>query len=128
MIFDSIIYSAFLGLVVTVGTSVQSFSILPHPPKATTTTLCAAGGGVDVTTTNFWGRPRSKEEIVDFVSDAVFNNEHEAPTSNAAQLLSNAQERWVEVISAEPPVRRAFYINIFELGNSESSWAQNPFS
>lgn len=44
----------------------------------------------------FIHRPRSSEEIVDFISDKVFcsNDDSEPQTTN----------QWVEVISAEPPL------------------------
>ena len=42
------------------------------------------------------------QEIVDFVDDAVFN-------IDSSNCKPNAQKQWVEVISAEPPVRRAIF-------------------
>ena len=96
-------------------TSVKSFSIvrpsmlssfstikviaLPTPTRLYATT--------DQTTINksnrkpsedFWGSPRSSEEIINFVSDAVFDNNMRGSEENNKQ--------WVEVISAEPPVSR----------------------
>ncbi|KAL7443688.1 hypothetical protein ACHAXH_007530 [Discostella pseudostelligera] len=78
----------------------------PLSLSSTTTTISVAQGGID-TATDFWGRPRSREEIVDFVSDAVFNNEYDVVSSaydgNTSPSIK-AQNRWVEVISAEPPL------------------------
>ena len=52
----------------------------------------------------FWGTPRTKSEIVNFVSDAVFTEEHEV----------DREEQWVEVISAEPPVSRSDFSSTFQ--------------
>ena len=54
----------------------------------------------------FWGTPRTKGEIVNFVSDAVFTEEHEA----------DREDQWVEVISAEPPVSRSDFSSTFQYG------------
>ena len=47
---------------------------------------------VDVDVLQFWGKQRNTQEIVDHVSNAVFSNHQRS-------------DQWVEVISAEPPVR-----------------------
>ena len=52
----------------------------------------------------FWGTPRSEGEIVNFISDAVFTEEHEA----------DREDQWVEVISAEPPVSRSDSSSTFQ--------------
>ena len=52
----------------------------------------------------FWGTPRTKGEIVNFISDAVFTEEHE----------SDREDQWVEVISAEPPVSRSDFSSTFQ--------------
>jgi hypothetical protein len=50
------------------------------------------------------------------VSDAVFNNEYDVVSSaydgNTSPSIK-AQNRWVEVISAEPPVRRSDFMHSF---------------
>jgi hypothetical protein len=55
---------------------------------------------------DFWGSPRSSEEIVHFVSDAIFdNNMRGGDNYDSSQVVNEKQ--WVEVISAEPPVSRS---------------------
>ncbi|KAL7528579.1 hypothetical protein ACHAXR_006746 [Thalassiosira sp. AJA248-18] len=100
--------NSIIVLLVLVGTSVESFSTVPPIKGATTTTTTATTlfESVDPTTdqhegTNFWGSPRNEREIIDFVSDAVFDNE-EVASNNSQQ--PNVQDQWVEVISAEPPL------------------------
>jgi hypothetical protein len=92
-----------------------SFSIAPSPIKETaraSTQLPYVDKEIDVDeSSDFWGKPRSKEEIVDFVSDAVFSNFHEALEDNS-QAKEKEQCQWVEVISAEPPVRRSDFSRI----------------
>ena len=66
-----------------------------------TVTVTVADNGVHAAT-NFWGEPRNEQEIIDFVSNAVFYNEVEA---SLGYFRSDVQDQWVEVISAEPPVR-----------------------
>jgi hypothetical protein len=74
---------------------VDAFSCTPPLTKAITSwresTLSESTTDDDVEPDQFWGRPRNKEEIVDFVSNAVFTDQ-------------NNDDQWVEVISAEPPV------------------------
>ena len=84
---------------------VDSFSIPPSHLSKETTTLSrqfysTAEATDEATATTFWGVPRSEEEIVDFVSRAVFN-------------IGQSQDQWVEVISAEPPVRRIDFVLYF---------------
>jgi len=94
------------------GTSVDSFSTVtvPTPFKATATTTLSVSAQTDIVNeaTTFWAKPRNEQEIIDFVSDAVFDNENEAANNN---------HQWVEVISAEPPVRRSDFTHpiIFNL-------------
>lgn len=96
-------------------TSFSASRTTRQPLSSTTTTISVAQGGID-TATDFWGRPRSREEIVDFVSDAVFNNEYDVVSSaydgNTSPSIKE-QNRWVEVISAEPPVRRSDFMYSF---------------
>jgi prolyl 4-hydroxylase len=65
-----------------------------------TVTVTVADNGVHAAT-NFWGEPRNEQEIIDFVSNAVFYNEVEA---SLGYFRSDVQDQWVEVISAEPPL------------------------
>lgn len=51
----------------------------------------------------FWGTPRTKVEIVNFISDAVFTEEQ-----------VDREDQWVEVISAEPPVSRSDFSSTFQ--------------
>ena len=110
--------SFIIGILGIVGTSVESFSTVPSPLKTTaTTTALSVSAQTDVVNeaTTFWAKPRNEQEIVDFVSDAVFNNGNEAANNNAPPQVQDHQ--WVEVISAEPPVRRSDFTHpiIFNL-------------
>lgn len=113
----------------TVGiqTSVKSFSIVPSISFPTinvialpsTTRLYATTGQTPINRSNskkpsedFWGSPRSSEEIIHFVSDAIFdNNMRDSEEKNDNDNYDSSQEinekQWVEVISAEPPVSRS---------------------
>jgi hypothetical protein len=101
-------------------TSVKSFSIVPSIPSSSikvialpsTTRLYATTGQTTINRSNskssedFWGSPRSSEEIVHFVSDAIFdNNMRGGDNYDSSQVVNEKQ--WVEVISAEPPVSRS---------------------
>lgn len=105
-------------------TSVKSFSIVPSIPSSTikvitlpsTTRLYATTGQTTINRSNskpsddFWGSPRSSEEIEHFVSDAIFDKnmrggEQEKNNYDSSQVVNEKQ--WVEVISAEPPVSRS---------------------
>ncbi len=95
-------------------------------PPLSSTTLSAVQD-VDQTT-DFWGRPRSREEIVDFVSDAVFSKDEYDLVSitvhDQGNAFSSVNERnqWVEVISAEPPVRRSdFAFKFHSKRNAETN-------
>jgi prolyl 4-hydroxylase len=61
------------------------------------------------TNRNFWGTPRNEQEIIDFVSEAVFNEvSHHTAASNAlndnvAPTIDQHLQR-IEVISVEPPL------------------------
>lgn len=63
----------------------------------------------DTCTNNFWGAPRSESEIIDFISEAVFNDaSHYYAASNAlndhvAPTIDQHLQR-IEVISEEPPL------------------------
>lgn len=63
----------------------------------------------DTCTNNFWGAPRSESEIIDFISEAVFNDaSHHDAASNAlndyvAPTIDQQLQR-IEVISEEPPL------------------------
>ena len=88
---------------------VWSFSISPSPIKETAraSTQLYMDQAINVyESSDFWGKPRSKEEIVAFISDAVFSDSREALEDNS-QAKSKELCQWVEVISAEPPVRRS---------------------
>jgi hypothetical protein len=81
---------------------VDAFSCTPPLTKAITSrresTLYESTTDDDVEEPDqFWGRPRNKKEIVDFVSNAVFTDQ-------------NNDDQWVEVISAEPPVSESDFI------------------
>ena len=108
-----------IGLIAAVGTSVKSFS--PSSPnkitkaKGTPTTLYIYNTGVNTLYapppakaayyeggTDFWGTPRNEREIIDYISNAVFNDASSQPNANEGD-----QCQWVEVLSAEPPVRRS---------------------
>ncbi len=89
----------------TFAAGVESFSIPPSHLSRETTSSRAFYSTAEA---SFWGVPRSEEEIVDFVSDAVFNNEYEALKSDDAP----PQDRWVEMISAEPPVRHSNFVSL----------------
>jgi hypothetical protein len=79
-----------------------SFSIQIHEIARASTRL-RVDRAIDAgESSDFWGRIHSEEEIVDYVSDAVFGNIREDLRDKY-----NEQRRWVEVISAEPPVRRS---------------------
>jgi prolyl 4-hydroxylase len=58
---------------------------------------------------NFWGVPRNENEIIDFVSEAVFNgvSHHDAASSalndNVAPTIDQYLQR-IEVISEDPPL------------------------
>ncbi|KAL7510261.1 hypothetical protein ACHAXN_007249 [Cyclotella atomus] len=60
-------------------------------------------------TNNFWGAPRNEQEIIDFVSEAVFNDasHHDAASDalndNVAPTIDQYLQR-IEVISEEPPL------------------------
>lgn len=60
-------------------------------------------------TNNFWGAPRNEREIIDFISEAVFNDmSHHEAASNAlndyvAPTIDQHLQR-IEVISEEPPL------------------------
>lgn len=57
---------------------------------------------------DFWGSPRNEQEIIDFVSDAIFNNDDDSSQYHHQQSSPEVQQdQWVDVISAEPPVRRS---------------------
>jgi hypothetical protein len=74
--------------------AVDAFSFTPpltEGIKSRESTLYKSTTTDDVEVEQFWGQPRNKEEIVDFVSNAVFTNQ-------------NNDHQWVQVISAEPPV------------------------
>jgi hypothetical protein len=100
-----------LPIVASLTTS-QLLSVKGFTRRPLWSTALSALQDVDPTT-DFWGRPRSRKEIVDFVSDAVFNkDEHDLVSigfQDHGDALSSGNERnrWVEVISAEPPVRRS---------------------
>mmetsp|Transcript_14259 Transcript_14259/g.27751 ORF Transcript_14259/g.27751 Transcript_14259/m.27751 type:complete len:369 (+) Transcript_14259:120-1226(+) len=59
---------------------------------------------------NFWGKPRSEKEIVDFVHDAIFSTTTEYQTgqdstdTDASGKKTSNDRQWVEVISEEPPL------------------------
>ena len=57
---------------------------------------------------NFWGEPRSESEIIDFISEAVFNGvSHYDAASNALNddaPTVDQYSRRIEVISEEPPL------------------------
>jgi hypothetical protein len=94
---------------------VWSFSISPSPIKETAraSTQLYMDQTIDVyESSDFWGKPRSKDEIVCFVSDAVFGDFHVALEDNS-QAKAKEQCQWVEVISAEPPVRRSDFSRFF---------------
>lgn len=126
--------AVFAGLI-AVGASVESFSIAPSSPlvnklkETITSTSTSALYSTKAQENNahvaatFWGSPRNEQEIIDFVSDAVFNDDngndnehhdHEAQNDYSPQEANVVQDRqWVEVISAEPPVRRIVISHIF---------------
>jgi hypothetical protein len=103
--------------------SVTSFStthnILSRPSanrqQSSTTAMTHFAVRCIDTATDFWGRPRSRQEIVDFVSDVVFDNEYDIISSSTASLvpINEQHRRWVDVISAEPPVRRSDFMHSF---------------
>ena len=63
----------------------------------------------DTSTSNFWGAPRNEQEIIDFISEAVFNDvsHHDAASNalndNVAPTIDQHLQR-IEVISEEPPL------------------------
>lgn len=67
---------------------VDGYSLAPHITYASKISQIK----VDVDVLQFWGKQRTKQEIIDHVSNAVFTN-------------NQRSDQWVEVISAEPPVR-----------------------
>ena len=116
---------------------VWSFSISPSPIKETARALTQLymDQAIDAyESSDFWGKPRSKDEIVGFVSDAVFGDFHEALEDNS-HAKAKEQCQWVEVISAEPPVRRSdfsrfskFILVLSLLGNTcVSYWLCTDF-
>ena len=62
----------------------------------------------DTNASNFWGEPRSDSEIIDFISEAVFNGvSHYDAASNALNddaPTVDQYSRRIEVISEEPPL------------------------
>ena len=66
---------------------INGYSLAPHITFASKISHI----NVDVDVQKFWGRPRSKQEIIDHVSNAVFTNHQRS-------------DQWVEVLNAEPPV------------------------
>lgn len=83
--------------------SKRSFPIAKETARSSTQLYVDQAIDIDKTP-DFWGKARSKEEIVRFVSDVVFNDFHETYDDSQAK---NELCQWVEVISAEPPVRRS---------------------
>ena len=85
--------------------SISSFSTIKVIALPSPTRLYATSYQTTINKSNrkpsedFWGSPRSSEEIINFVSDAVFDNNMRGSEENNKQ--------WVEVISAEPPVSRS---------------------
>ncbi|KAL3821972.1 hypothetical protein ACHAXA_004460 [Cyclostephanos tholiformis] len=53
----------------------------------------------DGESSDFWGKIRSEGEIVDHVTDAIFGDMHDD-----LDVEDDEHRRWVEVISAEPPL------------------------
>ena len=81
---------------------IDSFSI-PTPFKpASPLYNTAYANSLGHEATGFWGRPRSEQEIINFVSRGVFDGVHRNGDSNS----DSTREERIEVISAEPPVRR----------------------
>lgn len=79
-------------------------------PSASSTLLFGASSSSAVTTnTNFWGVPRNKQEIIDFVSSTIFYDisHHEAASNalndNVPPSIDQHLNR-IEVISEEPPL------------------------
>ncbi|KAL7548946.1 hypothetical protein ACHAWF_012217 [Thalassiosira exigua] len=88
----TILGSALLLLLVGAGSPVASFTTSPPSMREYTTSLRSGRG------TDFWGQPRDEGEIVDYIHNAVFGDDGRASSGPAGQ------DRWVEVISEEPPL------------------------
>lgn len=105
--------------------SAYSFSILPlHEIARASTRLrvdrARNNNNNDGESSDFWGKVRSEKEIVDYVSDAVFGIVRE----DVRDEYIEQQRRWVEVISAEPPVRRSDFSLSFGLISSLSPYSR----
>lgn len=85
----SFLYLFLNTLIISCDITVDGYSpaLAPHITYAS-----RINNNINVDVLQFWGKQRNKQEIVDHVSNAVFSNHQRS-------------DQWVEVISAEPPVR-----------------------